>query len=118
MLASIFSLVCCLILKDLPGSAFVRKLFSTSIGIFITFFCFGKSGLASLAVNLLSYLTMKLAPANSQHIIIFVVSGVMLAFSQIHKQIYSYGVNGLDVPVSMMFNFCRISSLACCLHDG
>lgn len=31
---------------------------------------------------------------------------------------YNYGWNGLDVPINLMFNFCRVSSLACCIKDG
>jgi len=41
-----------------------------------------------------------------------------LAFAQIHKQIYNFGVNGLDVPMNLMFNYCRVTSLACCIRDG
>ena len=28
------------------------------------------------------------------------------------------GVNGLDVPMNLMLNFCRLTSLVCCVHDG
>ena len=24
----------------------------------------------------------------------------------------------MDVPMNLMFNFCRVSSLACCIRDG
>lgn len=27
-------------------------------------------------------------------------------------------MNGLDVPMSLMFNFCRATSLVCCVRDG
>ena len=46
------------------------------------------------------------------------VSGLGLALAQIHRLVYSYGWNGLDVPMNLMFNFCRVSSLACCIRDG
>jgi len=46
------------------------------------------------------------------------VCGLGLALSQIHKQVYSFGVNGLDVPMNLMFNYCRVTSLACCIRDG
>jgi D-alanyl-lipoteichoic acid acyltransferase DltB (MBOAT superfamily) len=32
--------------------------------------------------------------------------------------IYDYGMNGLNLPICMMFNYCRITSLACCIKDG
>ena len=66
----------------------------------------------------MSYLVIWLAPRSSQHVIVFVVSGLGLALAQIHKQIYSFGVNGLDVPMNLMFNYCRVTSLACCIRDG
>lgn len=28
------------------------------------------------------------------------------------------GENGLDVPMNLMFNFCKVTSLACCVRDG
>lgn len=48
----------------------------------------------------------------------FFVSGAGLSIAQIHKQIYSFGVNGLDVPMNLMFNFCRVTALACNIRDG
>ena len=49
---------------------------------------------------------------------IFLVSGIGLSLAQIHRQVYNYGVNSLDVGTNLMFNFCRVSSLACCISDG
>ena len=57
-------------------------------------------------------------PRSQSHVAIFIVSGLGLAFAQLHRQIYYYGWNGLDVPMNLMFNFCRVSSLACCIRDG
>lgn len=42
----------------------------------------------------------------------------MLSLAQIHKQFYTPGVNGLDVPMNLMFNFCRVTSLVCAVRDG
>jgi len=118
MLASLVSLISCFALKAHPGTAFERKLFSTLAGFAIHFYVFGKSGLASLVTNVLSYVALRLTPAYYAHIIIFIVSGFGLATAQIHKQVYHHGVNGLDVPMNLMFNFCRVTSLACCIRDG
>ena len=85
MFASIVALVCCFLLKAHPGSAFSRKLFSTSIGVFIHYYVFGLSGLASIGNNLVSYAIIRLAPRSYQHVCIFIVSGLGLAFAQIHK---------------------------------
>ena len=41
-----------------------------------------------------------------------------LAFAQFHKIYFYYGFNGLDVPTILMFNFCRVSSIACAVSDG
>ena len=76
------------------------------------------SGLASLASNVVSYFTILLMPVKYQHVCVFVVCGLGLALAQIHKQVYSFGVNGLDVPMNLMFNYCRVTSLACCIRDG
>ena len=84
----------------------------------IHYYVFGISGLASLAVNVFSYLAIHLMPRSQSHVAIFVVSGIGLCLSQIHRMIYNYGFNGLDVPMNLMFNFCRVSSLACCIRDG
>lgn len=86
--------------------------------MFIHYYVFGLSGLASLVTNIFSYLVIWLAPSSSQHVVVFVVSGTGLALAQIHKQIYSFGENGLDVPMNLMFNYCRVTSLACCIRDG
>ena len=118
MIASAGALASCFALKAHPGGAFSRKLFSTSCGLFIHYYVFGLSGLASLITNLSSYAILRVFPVESQHVAIFFVSGLGLALSQIHKQIFNFGVNGLDVPMNLMFNYCRVTSLACCIRDG
>ena len=118
MMASVIALISCFLLKAHPGSAFQRKLFSTSMGLFIHYYVFGTGGLASMVTNLISYAVICLAPAKSSHLIVFTISGITLALAQIHKQIYYFGVNGLDVPMNLMFNYCRVTSLVCCLRDG
>jgi len=79
MVASTFALVCCFLLKSHPGNASQRKVFSTLTGLFIHYYVFGVSGLASLATNIISYATIRLMPREYQHICIFVVSGLGLA---------------------------------------
>ena len=118
MVASCFALLACFMLYAHPGSAFKRKLFSTTAGLTIHYYVFGISGLGSLATNIVSYAIIKLAPIHNQHVIIFVVSGLALALAQIHKQIFNFGVNGLDLPMNLMFNYCRVTALACCIRDG
>ena len=61
---------------------------------------------------------MLTCPSKSQHIGVFAVAGFGLASAQFHKMIYDYGMNGLNLPICMMFNYCRITSLACCIKDG
>jgi len=48
----------------------------------------------------------------------FIVGGALLASVQIHKQVFYFGINGLDLPLTMMFGYCRVTSLACCIKDG
>ena len=84
----------------------------------IHYYVFGISGLASLAINMISYLTIVILPRSHSHIAVFVVSGLGLALGQAHRQIYFFGFNGLDVPMNLMFNFSRVTSLACCIRDG
>ena len=100
------------------GTPFQRQLYSTTMGLMIHYYVFAWSGLASLATNTLSYLAIILMPKAYSHITIFFVSGLCLALAQAHRQYYYYGFNGLDVPMNLMFNFSRLTSLACCIRDG
>ena len=118
MFASTFALISCFMLKNLNASPFTRQLFSTAMGLFIHYYVFGMSGLASLVTNIFSYFALVCMPRGYAHIAIFTVSGIGLALSQAHKYVYNYGVNGLDVPMNLMFNYCRVTSLACNLKDG
>jgi hypothetical protein len=61
---------------------------------------------------------MKALPGKYQHIAVFVTSAFILSLAQLHKQIYNPGVNGLDVPMNLMFNFCKVTSLVCTVSDG
>ena len=115
--ASFVAIGCCLILKQIRGET-SKKIFSTVLGMAIHFYVFGMSAFASVSQNLLSYLMMITLPEDWQHIAVFVSSATALGFAQLHKQVYKPGVNGLDVPMSLMFNFCRVTSLVCCVRDG
>lgn len=86
--------------------------------MFIQFFTFGLGAFASLGMNLLSYTMMACLPETHSHKAVFVASALTLALAQIHKQVYFPGVNGLDVPMNLMFNFCRVTTLAICASDG
>jgi D-alanyl-lipoteichoic acid acyltransferase DltB (MBOAT superfamily) len=61
---------------------------------------------------------MTLLPQRYQHKAVFVSSAIILSLAQLHKQIYTPGVNGLDVPMNLMFNFCKVTSLVCAVSDG
>ena len=100
------------------GTPFQRQVYSTTMGLAIHYYVFGMSGLASLLTNVFSYLAIIAMPRAYSHITIFFVSGIGLALAQAHRQIYYYGWNGLDVPMNLMFNFSRLTSLACCIRDG
>lgn len=71
-----------------------------------------------LAINLACYLVILLCPSRSQHIGVFIVAGIGLFGAQFHKIVYDYGMNGLDLAICLMYNYCRITSLACCIKDG
>ena len=85
MISSCVALLCCFLLKAHPGSAFQRKLFSTTCGLFINYYVFGMSGLASLVTNVISYVLIRVMPSKYSHIVVIVVSGLALAQAQIHK---------------------------------
>lgn len=61
---------------------------------------------------------MKALPSKYQHIAVFITSALILSLAQLHKQFYNPGVNGLDVPMNLMFNFCKVTSLVCTVSDG
>lgn len=63
MLASVVALLSCFTLKGMEGrSATTRKLFSLLTGLFIHYYVFGLSGLASIVTNILSYLAIVILP--------------------------------------------------------
>jgi D-alanyl-lipoteichoic acid acyltransferase DltB (MBOAT superfamily) len=84
----------------------------------IHFFVFGVSALASVTQNVLCFLMMTYLPQKWQHIAVFVTSAFILSLAQLHKQFFNPGVNGLDVPMNLMFNFCKVTSLVCAVSDG
>jgi len=115
--ASISAIICCFILKGIQGETY-KKLFSLFVGTWIHFFVFGTTGFATVIQNLLTYGMMVTFPDRFQHIAVFIASATLLGLSQLHKQFYKPGVNGLDVPMALMFNFCRATSLVSCVRDG
>lgn len=115
--ASIVAIAACFYLKRLKNER-TKRTFSTCVGLLIHFFTFGKAAWASILQNLLSYSMMAFLPSKHQHIAVFVTSATVLGSVQLHKQIYQPGVNGLDVTMVLMFNFCRVTSLVCSVKDG
>lgn len=95
-----------------------KKMFSITTGFMVHLYVFGITALASITQNLLCYLLMVYLPASIQHKAVFVTSAVMLGAGQLHKQFSTPGVNGLDVPMNLMFNFCKVTSLVCSVRDG
>jgi hypothetical protein len=69
-------------------------------------------------MNILYYWLMCVTPKKHLPLVMFVIGGVLLASVQIHKQVFYFGINGLDLPMTMMFGYCRVTSLACCIKDG
>jgi len=104
-------------IKEVKDESTKRSL-SILAGMAINFFVFGISALASFLQNLLSYAMMILLPAKYQHVAVFATSAIVLALAQLHKQIYNPGVNGQDVPMNLMFNFCKVTSIVCAVSDG
>jgi lysophospholipid acyltransferase len=117
MFGATFVVILCLILKEIKDPT-MRRAFSLFFGLSINFFVFGSCAFCMLSVNLFVYLMMICCPSKYQHIGVFLIAGLGLAGAQWHKMIYDYGMNGLNLPITMMFNYCRISSLACCIKDG
>jgi D-alanyl-lipoteichoic acid acyltransferase DltB (MBOAT superfamily) len=115
--ASFASIASSFALKQIQAETY-KKVFCLAAGLTINFYVFGISALASLSQNILSYTTMVLLPTKYQHVAVFFTSALVLALAQLHKQIYTPGVNGLDVPMNLMFNFCRVTSLVCAVSDG
>jgi D-alanyl-lipoteichoic acid acyltransferase DltB (MBOAT superfamily) len=93
-------------------------MFSLAAGLSINFFVFGSSAAAMFAINLACYFMMRVFPSDTQHIGVFVVAGVGLCGAQLHRMIWDYGQNSLDLAICLMYNYCRITSLACCIKDG
>jgi len=84
----------------------------------VNFYVFGSCAAVMLALNIIVFVMMTSCDIKYQHIGVFAIAGLGLFGAQWHKMIYDYGRNGLNLPITMMFNYCRISSLACCIKDG
>jgi len=117
MFGSTLIIILCLVFKQISDPT-MRRAFSLFCGLSINFFVFGSCAACMLFVNIFVYLLMIMVPLKYQHLGVFLMAGLGLAGAQWHKMIYDYGMNGLNLPITMMFNYCRVSSLACCIKDG
>lgn len=95
-----------------------RQVYSTLVGFTVTLCCFGTSSIVSLAMNLFCYLMFRIAPTKNLGTIVFVIQGIVLSTAQIHKQVFYNGKNGLEMTMTLMFSYCKNTSLACNIADG
>ena len=117
MIASCIAVFCCFLLKKMHQPT-LRKAFATAAGIFIHFYTFGCTALTSVIFNCVVYLMFLMLPRRSLPLLTFLIGGLLLSSAQLHKQIYYFGLNGLDLAMTLMFGYSRVTSLACCLRDG
>lgn len=117
VLGSICSVLGCFLLKNLHAPI-TRKVSATLMGLAIHFYVFGSTALLSLCFNAMVYMMFLVAPRRHLPLATFVIGGLLLSAVQLHKQIYYYGVNGLDVPMTLMMAYTKLCSLACNIKDG
>ena len=115
--ASMFTFFVSYILYFIKGEG-AKKTSCLLMGFSINFYVFGQSALAPLAQNLIAFACMKCLKGGNSHLATFISSALCLATAQLHKQFYNPGTNGFDVPMSLMCNFSRVTSLLCCARDG
>ncbi|KAH9496190.1 Lysophospholipid acyltransferase 2, partial [Bulinus truncatus] len=95
-----------------------RHIIETSVGLLLTFFCFGSQLWHLLAQSVVSYLCLMFGGKSFSHVLVFVFSMGYLSVCHIYRQVYDYGGYTLDITGPLMIQTQKLTSLAFALHDG
>lgn len=86
-------------------------------GLITSFYIFGNGAFLGLLSNLFCYILFQMLPSQYLDTCIFGISGLVLAFAQLHKQIYYPGTSGITLCMPFMFAYCKNTSLAANIKD-
>ena len=117
LLGSIIAIFSCFAITYIR-QPFYRQLFGTLVGLFLNFYVFGVGACLILSFNLIVYALISVGPRKHLPLTIFLLAGALLAGFQMHKQVYYFGRNGLDINMCLMGAYCKLTTLACNLKDG
>jgi len=117
MLGSIAALITSLGIKQVKDPQ-NRIRYSLTFGVFIHIFVFGKTTIISFGTVLVSYLLMKFIRGDRQHICVFIFTSIILSSAQLHKMLYYYGRNDLDLAMTLMMMYTRLTSVSINYKDG
>lgn len=98
--------------------ASVRHLVSTSIGLFLAYFCFGYQVVHLFFLSSVSYACMRFThPSVSQRVVlVFALS--YLSIVHVYRMYYDYGGYTLDITGPLMIMAQKVTALAYSIHDG
>ena len=98
--------------------ATTRHVVSTSLGLFLAYFCFGYQVVHLFFLSTVSYACMRLfAPSVSQRVVlVFALS--YLSIVHVYRMYYDYGGYTLDVTGPLMIMVQKVTALAYSIHDG
>ena len=92
-----------------------RRIFSVVTCTAIMFFVFGMSTFLSICHNLLGYLILAVFKGRQQLYAVYIVSGVFLSTYYWWLLVCYPGYNGIDIQLSLMFNFLKQVALTVCI---
>jgi len=108
----IVSFSACLVLGQIQD-VLLRKVWSTSTGLFVGFFIYGGQYWWNIAFVLINYLLMRFLPRTAGSNAMVVFSSVCLLWAGIYtKYIDTVEKHRLDIDLIIMINFCKMHMLS------
>ncbi|KAK6167339.1 hypothetical protein SNE40_021393 [Patella caerulea] len=107
-----------LVLSPSTTSLTVRHVVQVTVGMALTFFCFGYQIYHLIILSFVCYLLMKYGSRDWMHKAVFVYNMLYLSATHIWRQIYDYGGYTLDITGPLMIMTQKMTSMAFALHDG
>lgn len=94
----------------------LRKIYSTTFGIFMSFYTFGSTAVVLIPYNMIGYFAMVFLPRQYAIIAIVVISGGILTIENYRMMMIEE--LGFKVKCIMMITFCKMHMLSCNYRDG
>lgn len=106
------------VLHPSKATTTTRHLYALTFGILIGYFCFGTQAVHLVILPALCYLIIHTQSPHRMHGTVLAVALLYLSCLHIYRQIYDYGMYGLDITGPLMVITQKVTSFAFSLHDG